>query len=264
MAGSRGPLRVIAGATVALAGLACSVAAQREVPVVGSEATPAVSAPFGSGAGLASTSTAQSVFGFLPAPTGTALLGAPVAMPAIPESRRLTLEYPAAIRAGDSDVIRLTLEVDDLAGITPTPEIPGNVITGGFVQFPNVYQTHSVLAEADLDLAGVEFQPTGPVSETLLPGESVTFRWSVHPTSPGVYRGTAWLFLIFTDRATGDQSRKAISAQPIQIEATTLFGLGGEAARIAGGLGAVGGGVLGFPFADDLLKWLWSRVRRRA
>lgn len=264
MSGTHTLLRAIAGATVVLAGLACAVAVQREAPVAGSEATRAIGAPSGSGVGMAPTSTPQSAVGLLPVPTGTSIPEAPVAIPAIPESRRLTLAYPATIRAGDSDVIRLTLEVDTLAGLAPTPEIAGNVITGGIVQFPNLYATHSVLAEADLDLAGVDFQPTGPVTETLLPGESVTFRWSVHPTSPGVYRGTAWLFLIFTDRATGEQRRKAISAQPIQIEATTLFGLGGVAARIAGGLGAVGGGVLGFPFAEDVLKWLWSRVRRRA
>ena len=183
---------------------------------------------------------------------------------AILELRLLTLEYPARIRAGDSDVIRLTLEVESLGGISPTAEAQGNLVTGGLVQIPNLYATHNVVAEADLDLAGVDIQPNGPVSEPLLPGESVTFRWSVHPTEAGAYRGTAWLFLIFTDKATGAQNRKALSAQPIQIEATTLFGLGGDAARIAGGLGAVGGGVLGFPFADDVLKWFWNRIRRRA
>src|SRR5512141_3105383 len=40
------------------------------------------------------------------------------AQPAMPERRRLTLEVPPEIRAGDSDVVRLTLEVDDLGNIT--------------------------------------------------------------------------------------------------------------------------------------------------
>jgi hypothetical protein len=31
------------------------------------------------------------------------------------------------MRAGDSDIVRLTLEVDDLGNITPTAEIEGNV-----------------------------------------------------------------------------------------------------------------------------------------
>ncbi len=33
------------------------------------------------------------------------------------------------MRAGDSDVVRLTLEVDELGNITPTAQIGGNVIT---------------------------------------------------------------------------------------------------------------------------------------
>ncbi len=220
------------------------------------------------GPGFRPTPTVARELALLPSATqtpgpGTASL-LPGPQPAIPEWRRLTLEYPRSIRAGDSDVIRLTLEVDTLGGAIPTAEVKGNSVIGGDVRIPNLYQTHNVIAEADLDLAGVDFQPSGPISEPLLQGDSVAFRWSVHPTEPGTYRGTAWLFLIFTDKVTGEQSRTAISAQPMQIEATTLFGLGGDASRIAGGLGAVGGGVLGFPFADDLIKWLWARLRWRA
>jgi hypothetical protein len=142
--------------------------------------------------------------------------------------------------------------------------VQANQVAGDLVHIQNLYATHNIVAEAELDLAGVDLQPSGPVSEPLLPGESVTFRWSVHPTATGSFRGTAWLFLVFTDKATGAQSRRAISAQPLQIEATTLFGLGGTAARIAGGLGAGGGAVLGLPLADEILKWLWNRIRGRA
>ncbi|HSG43638.1 MAG TPA: hypothetical protein VLA72_10835, partial [Anaerolineales bacterium] len=70
------------------------------------------------------------------------------AVPTIPERRRLTLEYPRYMRAGDSDVVRLTLEVDDLGNIVPTAEIDGNVVTGEVVEIPNLYLTHHVVAEA--------------------------------------------------------------------------------------------------------------------
>src|SRR5271157_494877 len=79
--------------------------------------------------------------------------------PAIPESRRLTLEYPPNIRVGDSDVIRLTLEVDTLGNITPTAEVHGNIVSGKIVQIPNVYDTHNVFAEARLDIAGPNVRP---------------------------------------------------------------------------------------------------------
>ncbi len=265
----RAVILIAAAMVLALAGLACGFGLSQHEAAPFSPPTAGQYGAVGPGSepSLPTTPTLAAQLSFLPAPTPTfeAMTVSPLPAPpaAIPEWRRLTLEYPAAIRAGDSDVIRLTLEVDALGGAVPTAEVQGNLVTGGAVQIPNLYQTHNVVAEADLDLAGVDFQPNGPVSEPLLPGESVTFRWSVHPTAPGTYRGTAWLFLVFTDKATGALSRKAISAQPVQIEATTLFGLSGDAGRIAGGLGAVGGGVLGFPFADDVIKWLWTKARRR-
>ncbi len=263
-------IATVAGAVLIGAGWACGLGSAPLQGLPGLAATEGLDASPVSetSPGFGITPTPASELALLPVVTDTpepgsaSLLPAPPA--AIPEWRRLTLEYPRAIRAGDSNVIRLTLEVDTLGGAIPTAEVKGNIVSGGDVKIPNLYETHNVIAEADLDLAGVDFQPSGPISEPLLPGDSVSFRWSVHPTEPGTYRGTAWLFLIFTDKVTGEQSRTAISAQPVQIEATTLFGLGGDASRIAGGLGAIGGGVLGFPFADDLIKWLWARLRRRA
>ena len=56
--------------------------------------------------------------------------------PAIPERRFLALEFPPRIRAGDSDVVRLTLEMDDLGNITPTAVVGGNVVTGDVIEIP--------------------------------------------------------------------------------------------------------------------------------
>ncbi len=187
----------------------------------------------------------------------------PTSLPAVPEYRRLTLEFPPQIRVGDSDVIRLTLEVNTLGNVTPTAMIEGNKVTGGVVQIPNLYDTHNVIAEARLDLAGPEIRPTEAIDEPLLPGQSVTFFWSVHPLSAGTYRGTVWLFLIFVDKVSKAESRLAVSAQPVEIEATNFFGLSGGAARMFGGIGSAIGAVLGFPFVTDILKWLWDRIRHK-
>lgn len=200
-------------------------------------------------------------------PTGTALPATEELLPAppaaIPESRRVTLEFPPMIRAGDSDVVRLTLEVDTLGNVTPTAETQGNTVKGQVVKIPNLYDTHNVIAEARLELAGVDLRPaSGDMSEPLLPGQSVTFYWSVHPSAPGTYRGTVWLFLHFIDRVTKEESSMPISAQTIQISTSDVLGIGGSLARMVGGLGSVVGVVLGFPFADDVLKWLWRRIRR--
>ena len=186
-----------------------------------------------------------------------------IPLPAIPEKRRLTLEYPAEIRLGDTDIIRLTLEVDDLGNITPTALYQGNVISGAVVEIPNLYETHKVTAEARLDMSGPIITPLEKVSEPLLPGQAVTFFWSVRPQDAGRYRGTVWLFLRFVDRSSGEESEKALSAQRVEIEATTFWGLEANTARVAGGVGSVIGSVLGFPFVDDIIKFLFGKLKKK-
>ena len=199
----------------------------------------------------------------IPTPTQS---GLPVpentAPPAIHESRRLTLEYPPEIRLGDTDVVRLTLEVDDLGNITPTAQIEGNLVTGNTVEIPNLYDTHNVTAEARFDMAGPLITPSELISEPLLPGQSVTFYWSIRPQEAGNYRGTVWLSLRFVNRLNGEETQKVLSAQQVQIEATTFLGLKADTARAAGGVGSIVAGILGFPFADDILKFLWGLVKR--
>jgi hypothetical protein len=182
--------------------------------------------------------------------------------PAIPEMRLLTLDFPPRIRAGDSDVVRLTLEVDENGGVTPTVSEAGNVTRGQTVIIPNLFDTHNVLAEARLDLAGVDVRPSETISETLLPLQKITFFWSVLPGEVGNYKGTVWFYLHFIPKTSaGLESRQALSAQPIEIEATSFFGLGATPARWLGCLGTLIGSLLGLPFLESILKLLWKRLR---
>lgn len=184
--------------------------------------------------------------------------------PVIPESRRLTLEFPPVIRTGDSMRIRMQLEVDDQGNIIPTAIVEGNEITGEVVEIPNLYETHFVVAEGRLDMAGMEVQPSGIISEPLTPGQSVTFYWSVRPEKSGKYEGTAWLHLRFTPKEGGEESRIPVKALFLEIEAKSFLGImSGDMARGVGAVGSILGSVLGFPFVDDLVKWLWGRIRRK-
>ena len=182
--------------------------------------------------------------------------------PAIPERRRLTLEYPLRIRAGDSDVVRLTLEVDELGNIAPTAQIEGNVVTGEVVEIPDLYETHNVIAEAKFDIAGLQVSPPELVSQTLSKGQSLNFYWSVRPTDVGVYRGTIWFYLRFVDKVSGEESRRAVSAQLVEIEAVNLLGFPVRLVRTVGGVGSVLGAVIGFPFFEDIVKLIFRRRRR--
>ena len=187
----------------------------------------------------------------------------PTSQPVIPERRRITLEFPPQIRAGDSDLVRLTLEVDDLGNVTPTAEIGGNVVIGETVEIPNLYETHNVIAEARFDIAGVQVSPPGLASQPLAQGQSVSFYWSIRPDGVGVYRGTVWLYLRFVERSSGEESQKAISAQPVEIEAVNFLGLPGDLARAFGVVGSIAGTVIGFPFLEDIVRLFLRRRGRK-
>ncbi len=195
----------------------------------------------------------------------TATLAAPIgatAVPAISEQRRLTLDFPPKIRAGDSDIVRLTLEVDDQGNLTPTAQVEGHEVTGEVVQIPNFYDTHTVIVESRLDMAGVQVLPPDRISEPLLPGQKVTFLWSISAEDEGNYKGIVWLYLRFIPKAGGDALTSTISAQTIDVEATKYFGiLKASPARQLGAIGSILGAILGFPFVDDILKYLWKEVR---
>lgn len=186
-------------------------------------------------------------------------------VPAIPEQRRLTLEFPPQIRTGDSDRVRLTLEVDDSGNIIPTAEVEGNVVTGEVVEIPNLYETHNVIAEAKFDIAGVQVSPPETISQTLSQGQSVTFYWSVRPEQTGVYRGTIWFYLRFVDKVSGEEGQKTVSAQMVEIEAVSLLGLPVGVVKTFGSVGSIIGAIIGFPFIDDILKFIIGRrkIRRK-
>jgi hypothetical protein len=195
----------------------------------------------------------------LPSELPTSVAPEVTAQPALPERRFLTLEFPPRIRAGDSDLVRLTLEVDDLGNITPTAEIGDNVITGQVVEIPNLYESHHVIAEARFDIAGLEIRPIELISEPLAQGNAATFYWSIRPQEVGAYRGTIWLYVRFVDKQSGEESRKTVSAQTVEIEAVNLLGLSGGFARTTGVIGSIVGTIIGFPFFEDIIKFLFKR-----
>ncbi len=194
-------------------------------------------------------------------PVANPTMIAVTAQPAMPERRYLTLEFPPRIHTGDSDVVRLTLEVDDKGNIVPTAEVAGNVVSGQVIEIPNLYETHHVIAEARFDIAGLEVRPAELISAPLAQGTSATFFWSIRPTEVGVYRGTIWLYLRFVDKASGEESQKMVSAQIVEIEATNFLGLSANLARSTGVVGSIIGTIIGFPFFEDILKFL---LRKRA
>ena len=184
--------------------------------------------------------------------------------PAVLETRRLTLEFPPKIKAESaSDIVRLTLEVDDLGNVTPTAYYETNTVTGEVIQIPDLYETHNVGVEASFDIAGIEVKPSGSVYQPLRQGAPVTFNWSVRAPQVGKFRGTIWVYLVFVDKATNEESRLPVSAQVIDIEAVDFFGFSTNFVETSGVVGSILGIIVGFPFFDDIVRYLWNTRKRK-
>src|SRR5690606_38189797 len=138
-----------------------------------------------------------------------------------------------------SDILRLTLEVDDLGNITPTAFYETNIVTGEVIQIPNLYETHNVGVKTRFDIAGIQVEPRGDIYQPLRQGESLTFYWSIRSEQVGKFRGTIWVYLVFADKATGEESQDPVSAQIIEIEAVDFFGFSVNFVRTSGVVGSV-------------------------
>ncbi len=189
------------------------------------------------------TKTPEATRAPLPTPTALAM-----------EQRLMVVELPKKIRAGDSDVLRLSLVMDESGQVTPTAEAGGHAASGEPVEIPNLYDSYNIIAEARLDLAGMEVQPQGSVKQPMQPGVPVEFVWSLSPNHPGNFRGMLWLYLNLIPKAGGAQDQRALLARPVEIKAVTVLGMAAPLARWIGAVGSVLSFVFGIPFLEDFLR----------
>ncbi|MFN3742346.1 MAG: hypothetical protein ACK4VW_06710 [Anaerolineales bacterium] len=168
----------------------------------------------------------------------------------------IQIEAPRYLRAGEAAIVRLSLLPVSEPPDTPQaayPTLPGDV------SFPGLLAASTMVAEARLDLAGMEIRPDQPISEPLLPGKPALFFWSVRATQPGDYAGVAWLHL----RLISPQGENVIplSAQEIRFQVRTLWGFSANAARWLSLLWGILTFLLGFPYLRDVVLWLGHRAR---
>ena len=164
-----------------------------------------------------------------------------VNVPAILEVRRLILEVPVSIQTGNRDFIRLEF--------LPEAVSPGMDEIQGL---QDIYSTHLVAVEARLEMGGLEVEPAGTLTRSLFLGQSVRFEWGLIPEQARVYEGMAWLSLRFMPKDGSPGNSWPISAQRVEIRASSLLGLSGLQARMLGGAGT----LLGLALASDLLTSL--------
>jgi hypothetical protein len=65
------------------------------------------------------------------------------------------------------------------------------------------------------------------------------------------------------DKVSREESQITVSAQIIEIESVNLLGLPANVVRTFGGLGSLVGAVIGFPFLEDIVRFIFGRRKSR-
>jgi hypothetical protein len=170
----------------------------------------------------------------------------PAQMTGLSKPLRLSMSWPQLLRLGDTGQVTLALDVAGEAATAPQPDEA--------VEAAGLFDTQSVVAEARLDLAGMQVEPFPTISEPMAPQRDLQLFWKIHPTVTGAYRGTLWLYLNLVPKGGGTVERKALVARPIEIQVLSVLGLPAAVVRW--------GSVVGI----GLLAWLgmplWTRLLR--
>jgi hypothetical protein len=174
---------------------------------------------------------------------------------AIPENRTLVLEWSPRLRVGDVSFLRVKLDNDQEEIPSPTTDAGGGDPGVEMYAEPNLPPLQNVIVEARLDMAGMQYAPSGEISESLRQGQPLMFLWSVRAPKIGIYRGTVWLHVRYLPLSGEGEIRKVLSAPRVETESINFLGLGGTAARIMGSVGLAVGVMLGL---DGLWSWFWN------
>ncbi len=144
----------------------------------------------------------------------------------------LELSIPQNVRLGDPAIIRLVF----------SPQ-----------KYQESISVEDQVFQAYLDLQGIQYTPTGDISQRISFEHPVIFIWNLRPKVEGYFKGKVWLNLNQLEGNPIQDARRVISAQQIEIKVCSFLGLGGSEARIIGIIGFITGAVLGM---DLFFQWL--------
>jgi len=166
------------------------------------------------------------------------------------EVRLVELEYPSALRLGDSDILRLAL----------LPWQDGYLVQAEFPEHETITQTiqidrpggYELTAIARLDGVGFEISPDGDQTQFLPVGQAISWRWSLSPHAAGQQRLSVNLMLRWTpagssppiDGANAAPRQVTVYSRSMEIRVLSFFGLTRGQALAGGFVGLFfGGGI---------------------
>jgi hypothetical protein len=206
----------------------------------------------------------ESVLTPLPSPTPVGPAPTPEPTPVV-EERVVEVEWPAAMRVGDNDLIRLSLIPAPGGGYVPTPEVGGHEVEATAMPILVARPGYTGYARATLSASGLNAEPAGPEEQLLTPGQANTWRWTISPDEAGTYRAVISLSVRWQPEAGAGLPgpfEEAVWDRVLTIEARGTLGLSGAQADLVGAGGSVLGLVTGIPFAEKGLGILWKRLKQ--
>ncbi|MFZ6030392.1 MAG: hypothetical protein ACOYYS_22005 [Chloroflexota bacterium] len=146
-----------------------------------------------------------------------------LALPAVAEGpvivRQATLTFPARLRLGEAATLRLSF--------TPTGDEPA-------------FDGYSLLADATLEMPALHIRSASRQQLALIANRPVHFDWEVVAPDTGEVQGIVPLkvHVYFQDERPAEEV--LLSAQPCQINVSSLFDLPVVFVRLLGALGGIG------------------------
>ncbi len=221
----------------ALPATAAPAATQVAAPTKAPEATKAAVTP------APTSSSANATQPPLPTPSAPV---SPSQQPTPGEERRvIELEWPSALRLGESDLVRLSL-VPYRGGYVVTAEFPEHIVEGQPLAVTHL-AGYTLSGVARLDGVGFDISPGSEIAHPLPADETVTWRWTLSPKSSGQQRLSISLALHWTpdpDNPAPAKQQEAFS-RGLTIQVSSVFGLSRAQAMTTGFLGLVFGAGLG-------------------
>lgn len=181
------------------------------------------------------------------------------------EERLVEVEWPASMRVGDNDLIRFSLLPAPDGGYIPTPEVGGHEVGATPIPMTVARPGYTGYVKATLSAAGLNAEPASPEEQSLVPGQTNTWRWTISPGQGGTYRAVINLSVRWEPQPGTDLPgplTEVVWERMLTIEARGTLGLSGMQTDLVAAGGSVLGAVSGIPFAEKGLGLLWKRLKQ--
>lgn len=157
----------------------------------------------------------------------------------------IELEWPAALRLGESDLVRLSI-VPYQGGYQVKAEFPEHAVQTEPVSVVRL-AGYTLSGVARLDGVGFEISPANEVEHPLPENETVTWRWTLSPRTAGQQRISISLTLRWTPEANnpGPLRQQMAFSRGMTVQVSSVLGLSQAQAMTVGFIGLVFGAGLG-------------------